>query len=428
MKILFLLTLILFTISCQPSPIDLPSSEPIRGHNIYSFERNGMETAIYNGQIVRHLLINDFKLKVEQLATSDAQAVDFADLYKYYDNNGVTLSDKVLTPSNLPLVFNHTNEIAGGRDLHSKATNTYATTFQNDITNWLQIIANNSKNPSKLGTYQVYIDEFTGYDLREFAYLTFLGGINYNHGLKAYFIGVENKENDELFLIDDVPATYTQMEHHWDETFGYLGAARNFTAFNIETVAGYEGDAVYQDNFVVDGLINFKDEYNFDFICEAARRDISAKEFTNYAQGLFLAFYQGRISIIAKDYETVLTHKKSIETQWEEVIAATAIHHLNATLQYMQEFKNGDFTNLNRFYQHWSAMYKWTEMLRYTYNNRLTNYEEILNEYYVTAAVPFPKAIKDDISKITTYQEQLIAARTFIGTTYHFADVNIKNW
>lgn len=426
----FTLTL-LFSVICLLSSCKkevLLNSTPLRGANIYSFTRNGEETAIYNGQIVRHILIKDFKLLIEQLASPSAQPISAEYLYQYYDNGGVTIPYTTLIKTQLPLIFPRASDIAGNRDLRSKATKRYEEELTTNIKYWCKIIANNSQDPDKLGTYRVYINETTGHDLQEFLYLSFLGGINYNHGLKAYLIGVDNKENDELFLIDSNPAPYTQMEHHFDEAFGYTGAARNFTDFNLRDIAGIEGGFVYKDNFEQDGKINFKSEFNFDFILEAARRDVASQVPTNYAESLFLSFYRGRISIINQEYDKLLVHKHSIEALWEEIIAATAIHHLNSTLAAIEQLENKPNIAIPRLYQHWSAMYKYTEMLRYNYKNRLTEWKSILQEFYITLTVSYPKILVERESYRESYQKRLIEAREIFLETYPFARLNVEHW
>ena len=67
------------------------------------------------------------------------------------------------------------------------------------------------------------------------------------------------------------PMIYTAMEHHWDESFGYFGAARDYNT-------GYSDDTdrktdPYNDSNG-DGLIDFKTEYNMGWAVTAAKRDL----------------------------------------------------------------------------------------------------------------------------------------------------------
>lgn len=398
---------------------------------IYSFERDGEQTVINRGQIVRHLLIQDLKIVIENLAKPGAEPIAFEELYKYYDNGNITIDGETLTPINGEILKPHLSWISSQRDLKFRVNPTWGDEITADIMQWCQTIADNSQDPNKLGTFWVYIDPETGYDLGEMFQKTALGGVAWSHGLNTYFKGVEHKNNEDIVVIGDVTLPYTEMEHHFDEVFGYFGTARNFLDFTDEDLSAVISGGNYRDNFVEDGLIDLETEYNYGFALEAANRDLSSWTTTDYSQTIFNALCEGRQAIVRQDYDSLVLMKEIILTNWEEVVATTAIHYINGTLSFVNhlvnEPNNSNFS-YDSLYENWSAMYKYTEMLRYNYNNRFTEWEMVLHEKYETAEIPYPKALPDDPTKAAAYAEVLLEVRNLLQNTYNFDPEDVKRW
>ena len=394
----------------------------------YYFERDGKSSVRNDGQTVRNLLIQDFKMLLDQLKNPNASPVNYEELYRYYDNNGQTLAQETATVVKGKIETKRLDWLAGRRDLKGKVNPQYGNEITANISQWCQKIADNTQDPNKLGKWQVVIDEKTGYDLSEMIHKTLLGGVAFSHGLHSYFRKVEEKNNESLMDYGVEIANYTEMEHHLDETFGYTGAARNFYDFTDEEIADIENGKNYKDNFIIDGKIDFKKEYNFSFIVEAAKRDLSAESELDYTTAIFEGFRQARQAIVDKDYEKLLEQKEIILDNWEEVIAATAIHHINQVLMELDTLQKMPKRKPNQFYKHWSAMYKYVEALRYNYNNRLIDLDLILHRYMETAEVPFPKAIAEERSKIRNYKGRLMIARYNIQITYGFSTEDVEAW
>ncbi|MEM7036136.1 MAG: DUF4856 domain-containing protein, partial [Bacteroidota bacterium] len=89
----------------------------------------------------------------------------------------------------------------------------------------------------------------------------------------------------------------TDMEHHWDEAFGYLGVEIDFPA---------------NDD------VRFYGKY-----CNS-RNDVLATNDT-----LMNAFLWGRAAISAGDMTTKNVARDAVRDQWERVVAGTAIHYIN---------------------------------------------------------------------------------------------------
>lgn len=90
----------------------------------------------------------------------------------------------------------------------------------------------------------------------------------------------------------------TEMEHHWDEGFGYLGAPIDFPTNT-------------------DGLFFW------------AKYSNTCNEYTDNNKELMDAFLLGRAAISNDDLDTRDEAITTVRNVWENVIAAAAIHYLN---------------------------------------------------------------------------------------------------
>lgn len=90
----------------------------------------------------------------------------------------------------------------------------------------------------------------------------------------------------------------TNMEHHWDESFGYLGAPIDFPGNinNLELWAKYSNK--------VNSVLG----------CNSK---------------IMNAYLKGRAAVSAKDYDTRDIMRGNIKAEWEVILAAVAISYLN---------------------------------------------------------------------------------------------------
>lgn len=103
------------------------------------------------------------------------------------------------------------------------------------------------------------------------------------------------QDDDNTTLVSG--KNYTEMQHHWDEAYGYFTYSVNFPAVN--------GD-------------RFWEEYS------AGREDLLGS-----ATNISLAFRTGRAAIDAEDYTTRDEQIDIIRDEMEKLQAASAIHYLN---------------------------------------------------------------------------------------------------
>ena len=285
----YLFILLLVLSNCKKNtPLPVQVAPP----KIYNFTREGHANVSINGQVCRNLLIQDLEILLINLSENQDAAVTYERLYSYFDNNKETIEGPTLTITNPPALYTTIREISTTRDMKSKFHGSYIDQAQQDIEYWCSTIVSNIEDPEKKGTFNIYIDEDTGYDMLQMYKLTLLGGAMWSHGINNYFRFVENDNNDTIV---SYPSNqwlfYTWMEHHLDETFGYYGAARKFHNFTDEEVAGYQDGLNYKDNLEEDGKIDFKMEYNFAFARLAAARDLDSKTGLDFSRTIYDAFF-----------------------------------------------------------------------------------------------------------------------------------------
>jgi hypothetical protein len=120
----------------------------------------------------------------------------------------------------------------------------------------------------------------------------------------AVYLGPDKMNVDNETV---TPGEGTEMEHHWDEAFGYLGVPRAFPSDR-------------------DGLI-FWGKYS---------NDRDAMMGTN--QPLMDALLKGRAAISNKDLATRDEAIPEVRAAWEQVVVGTAIHYLNSALAAENDF------------------------------------------------------------------------------------------
>ena len=143
-----------------------------------------------------------------------------------------------------------------------------------------------------------------------------IGGLMVDQALNNYLGvavldkgGINREDNDAGVLVEGKP--YTDMEHKWDEAYGYLFGTAPDEAnplTNIGTGANQKGD----DSF----LNKYLDRVNDD------------SDFNGIAEEIFNAFKLGRAAIVAKNYEVRDEQAAFLRERISEVVAIRAVHYL----------------------------------------------------------------------------------------------------
>ncbi|KAF7786606.1 hypothetical protein PRUB_a1224 [Pseudoalteromonas rubra] len=291
----------------------------------------------------------------------------------------------------------------------------------------------------------IYVTE-TGVDLNQLIQKFLYGAVAFSQSADDYLdYDTEGKglQTDNTVAVEG--KTYTNLEHQWDEGFGYFGAARNYMNYSDDEIAGKGGRDGFSTGYNdanADGKIDFNSEYNFGNSTNAAKRDrgtVDNANPTDLTKDAFEAFYNGRKLINATEgalsetqMDELKGHAKDALMAWEKAIAATVVHYINDTTKDLEalkagvnggEYKASDFATLAK---HWSEMKGFA--LNFQFNR--------FSPFYAEGNVGKFKQMHDlmgtqpaiEPNDVDAYIEKLGQARDILEEVYGFDAENVANW
>ncbi len=143
-----------------------------------------------------------------------------------------------------------------------------------------------------------YVLSAKGWDYTEMIEKGVMGGVFYYQAIDTYLENISDDDNNTITAGEG-----TDMEHHFDEAFGYFGVPVNFPTNNTDVL--------------------FWGEY-----CN----DMDAALGSNAK--LMNAFLAARAAITNKDYTTRDEKIIVIRENWDALVAAAAIHEINEAIEY----------------------------------------------------------------------------------------------
>ena len=385
------------------------------------FEEHAGESSVsYSGQVVRNLLINDIK----SLIASNVGGGNTATINSMMANDDPNLA--IYTGSSLNTLQTKYHDISTSQlndrlaAVISYTDPGYGANAQDMITGWVAESEMYSVRPG-------------GLDLGQMTQKVMWGAIAYWQGTSKYMSKIPNDDN----TMSDDGDPYTAMEHHWDESFGYFGAARDYNT-------GYSDDTdrktdPYNDSNG-DGLIDFKTEYNMGWAVTAAKRDLVDGVSVDYdfTKTIFDAYLEGRTLIYNQaPLEEILVQRDIILRTWEKVVAAVSIHYINDTMSDLEALiaagdANLAWDNLPESGDGYKYNIHWAEMRAYAhgliYNDfKLISDADIATVFGYMGTAP---AYNDgsDFSAMQTLHDNLALAKPILQTAYSFSDAHMANW
>ena len=295
--------------SCTPcdTSIAIPAT--------YIFERDGASTVSFSGQTTRLLMANEILSKLKDpTATLDQIAAMYAHQPGAMDFEGEGLNDSDKQVRNKTAgSYTFGNEIPSVASLGIQAQfDAYITEQVNDVfPAWNEVAT--AGNPGQLsdGSSTRYVNG-KGLELDQAFNKGLIGAFVGDQILNNYtyseFIDQFEAANDEGTLVDD--KSYTDLEHDWDEAYGY--------AFGVV-------DNMENPIADVDAL-----DATDKFLAKYIKRVENDPTFTGIAQDIFDAFKAGRTAIINKDYTERNAQADILRQKIAEVIAVRAVFYLQA--------------------------------------------------------------------------------------------------
>lgn len=231
---------------------------------------------------------------------------------------------------------------------------------------------------------------------------------------------------------------YSALMHHWDEAFGYYGAARDNDLYAASEIAGKcvadaTHDCLRTQSFDAndDGAIDLTSEYNFGHSQNAAKRTHGSKDGSDFKTDTFQAFVDGRALIThagpglsPQEENDLRGFRDIVVTGWEAAIAATAIHYINALLDDMDGF-GSDVYSFTGHAKHWSELKGFSLGLQFNPRSPLTTDDFAAFHVKIGDAPVLPDV---EMAAQEAYKVDLLAARTLLETAYGFSATDVQGW
>lgn len=290
--------------------------DPYTTPSTYVFaDENGNSTVNYSGQIERLDQLSEMVVKMKLGTTQVVSAQDLKDMFANTGGNG-----------NGNFTFSSTKQ------LKDKCFLIDQTLFED----WMDSLALSSVNfattasNGQAGTItsgtSTYLVNANGFEYVQLIEKGLMGAVFMHQALNHYF-GDAQMNVDNTTAVDAANGKYyTQMEHHWDEAFGYFGVEIDFP-----TSAGTRFWGKYCNS------------QNATLNCNAVMMD---------------NFLKGRAAISNSVYADRNQAIQAIRIMWENISANQAIKYLNDAIGY--------FGNDNAKFLHaLSEAYAFSHNLRY---------------------------------------------------------------
>ena len=244
------------------------------------FDAAGNNTVSYGGQTARMDMLSEMVsyLKSANGSNSNPATLDAATLLAMYDNSYTGWSD--------------TSLIDNGKQLKSKTALGDAG-IQAMFEAWMNAAATGS--PDTTGSY---LQAASGLEWTQVIEKGLMGACFASQMTSNYLAGIEGDDN--TVAVDEAAGKYyTEMEHHWDEAYGYFTDAADYPTNGTNRFWGkYANKSYLEDNL-------------------GTATDIST------------AFRTGRAAISAGDMDIVLEQRDIINAEAKQMVAGMAIHYLN---------------------------------------------------------------------------------------------------
>jgi hypothetical protein len=439
----------------------------------YDFESKAMpgESSVsYSGQVARQILISDL-FKIIGAELSDATTFDtngtFVNreavmnaLNSYFDVADYDVaSQRTLLTTATPNAQTMLSEISSSsKDLVGKIAGNDATGQHKDwnsefagwgakgsttpeglVRTFFDMLADNAQTQLD-GTVRQdpFGNDITnisltsdGRDLRQLIQKFLSMSVSFSQGVDDY---LDNDVDGKGLLSDhtDTVKAYTELEHQFDEAFGYFGAARDYLDYTDEEVAtkgGRDDWQLYHDTNG-DGSIDFNSEYNFGHSANASKRDRGATVANDFSKEAMDAFLQGRkllndtagVALTDAQKSELYGYRDTAVLTWEKAIAATVVHYINDVDADLDKIGTDDFS-YSTTAKHWSEMKGFALGLQFNKATPLSDAD------FITVHTMFgDMPVLTGEAEVAAYRADLLMARDLLQVAYEFDAENAANW
>lgn len=343
--------------SCEyaPDPVNPTPQAP----STYVFTRDGESTVSFTGQVYRMNMLGEI-VTYMKLANTPGNKVEEAKLLNMYANENSPFSEAGLNSSTRQLK----NKTAGDdptiiaqfewyiKELSTLSDSTVANQFDGK---------EGKGGVVKSGT-KAYLQNAHGQEYVQLIEKGLMGAV-FMHQISNVYLGEGKMNVDNSKIVEG--QSYTTMEHHWDEAFGYMFGTVNYPAEGTDRFWGKYANGR-------DALLG----------CNKALMD---------------AFIKGRFAITQNDMNERDAQIAIIREELEKVTAATAIHYLNSTKKNITD----DALRNHALSEAWVFM----DNIRYSKVAKLTNaqieaHKNTIGENFYAVSAADLDAVRADLAKV----------------------------
>lgn len=312
-----LLSLGFITLSCSNEGENANQENPVIAPATYTFERNSGSSVSYSGQSERLAMVSEISAALLDFNQ------DLEGLMEMYANEDAFGND--VAPFQDPILNASTKSIRSkiaASSLYFSANTAQSATIRSTFDTWIggqvnfifpfenQAAAAGMAGQIADGSSVRYVNS-KGLEYNQVFIKGLIGALCADQMLNNYLdpsvldAGSNRADNDASILLAE--KNYTNMEHKWDEAYGYLFGGATEGSTPLATL----GDD--------DQLLN-----------KYLGRLINDRDFENYGTEVYNAFKLGRAAIVAGDYALRDTQAAIIRKRISELIAIRAVYYLQS--------------------------------------------------------------------------------------------------
>jgi hypothetical protein len=291
----------------------------------------------------------------------------------------------------------------------------YGVTADSLMKRWAGQIAANSQDAGKRATEELYLDS-NGMDLSQMISKVLAGSVAYYQASEVYFKDITTRNNTTLVT----GTNYTEMEHRWDEAFGYFGASRDHVSNYLDTNFAVASTSFKDANG--DSKIDFRSEFNFSMMGRyTARRDLGLPG-QDWNGNAFRAFVKGRALISAKKSTAAIGAQRDIALGvWDDVYASNVISYIKNV---KGKLATDNSTTRIAVSGAWSELKAFAVCLQFNSNRKISNADlaKLQNWIGHGPVLTGPGRIE--------YVNKLDSAKALVQSVYGFsnAQVDAPSW
>ena len=306
----------------------IDESTAIEFPEIYSFERNGASSVAYAGQTIRLMQADELYQALNSQTwlgqTIDSQALNA--MFAGVDGVSAGFADPALNATNKIIRSKTAASALNGSVIVQAIFDSWIEEYVNELLPYYDYEASIGQAgfTTSLSGGGPYLVNQNGQEIDQLFFKSLIGAFTLDQIINNYIhpnqLDAGTRREDNTNGILDEGKNYTEMEHKWDEGFGYLYGL----TLDIESNYALPYDGGNAGQLLMKYFLKVDQNYQ-----------------PGIAETVYNAFIAGRHAITIADYDTRDASAFILKTELSKVIGYYSVHYLNAYLYKIQEGEQG---------------------------------------------------------------------------------------